>query len=145
MTCFQTNAPEPLLSTEAIIGWYRRKNRVEQAFHETKSPLPWRPWFVSRSERIRAHVMTCVLAYGLYNALAERLRQHHRTESPEPVLRALASNQMNRLRIQSTGQTRIPLTEPAPVQRRYLADLEGEHVVAPSTVQSVIQAMQSWL
>ena len=145
VTCFQTNAPEPLLSTEAIIGWYRRKNRVEEAFHEIKSPLALRPLFVSRSERIRAHVMTCVLAYGLYNAMEERLRQHHRTESPETVLRELASSQMNRLRIQSTGQTRITLTEPAPVQRRYLTDLECEQVVAPSTVQSVIQAMQSWL
>ncbi len=145
VTCFQTNAPEPLLSTEAIIGWYRRKNRVEEAFHEIKSPLALRPLFVSRSERIRAHVMTCVLAYGLYNAMEERLRQHHRTESPETVLRELASSQMNRLRIQSTGQTRITLTEPAPVQRLYLADLECEQVVAPSTVQSVIQAMQSWL
>ncbi len=64
VTCLQTNAPDTLLSSAAIIGWYRRKNRVEEAFHEIKSPLALRPLFVSRSERIRAHVMTCVLAYG---------------------------------------------------------------------------------
>ena len=117
VTCFQTNAPDTLLSSAAIIGWYRRKNRVEEAFHEIKSPLGLRPLFVSRSERIRAHVMTCVLAYGLYNALEEQLRQHHRSESPTTVLRELASSQINRLRIQSTGQTRLTLTEPSPLQR----------------------------
>lgn len=114
VTCFQTNAPASVLSTEAITSRYRRKNRVEEAFHEIKSPFALRPLFVRRSERIRAHVMTCVLAYGLYNAMEERLRQHHRPESPETVLRELASGQMNRLRIQSTGQTRITLSQPAP-------------------------------
>ncbi len=78
-------------------------------------------------------------------AVESWVRQHHRQEPPETVLRALASSQMNRLRIQSTEQTRITLTEPAPVQRLYLAELECEQVVVPSTVQSVIQAMQSWL
>ena len=78
-------------------------------------------------------------------AVESWVRQHHRTESPETVLRALASRQMNRLRIQSTGQTRITLIELAPVHRLCLAELECEQVVGPSTVQSVIQAMQSWL
>ena len=145
VTCFQTNAPDTLLSSAAIIGWYRRKNRVEEAFHEIKSPLALRPLFVSRSERIRAHVMTCVLAYGLYNALEERLRQHHRSESPTTVLRELASSQINRLRIQSTGQTRLTLTEPSPLQRSYVAALDCEAVLADAAVQSVVQAMQSWL
>lgn len=91
------------------------------------------------------YVMTCVLAYGLYSALEERLRHLHRTESPETVWRELASSQRNRLRIQSTGQRRITLTKPDPVERLYVADLECEQVLASSTVQSVTQARQSWL
>ncbi len=66
VTCFQTNATAASqMMPEAIIAWYRRKNRVDEAVHEIKSPLALRPLFLSRSKRIRAHVMTCVLAYGL--------------------------------------------------------------------------------
>ncbi len=76
VACFQTNAPTDSLSTSDIIAWYRRKNRVEEVFHEIKSPLALRPLFVTRAQRIRAHVMACVLAYDLYNTMEVRLRQH---------------------------------------------------------------------
>ena len=99
-----TNIARAQSQNAALYTWYRRKNRVEEAFHEIKSPLALRPLFVSRSERIRAHVS--VLAYGLNNAMEEQLRQHGRAESPATVLQALASVQMNRLRIPPTGQTR---------------------------------------
>ena len=145
ITCFQTNASVQQLSTTAVIAWYRRKNRVEEAFHEIKSPLALRPLFVSRSERIRAHVMMCVLAYGLYNAMEERLRQHGRAESPATVLQALASVQINRLRIKSTQQTRLTLTEPSDLQRTYVAALDCAPVLADTTVQPVVEAMQTWL
>ena len=145
VTCFQTNATASQMSTEAVIAWYRRKNRVEEAFHEIKSPLALRPLFLSRSERIRAHVMTCVLAYGLYNAIEERLRHQQRSESPTTVFEALASGQINRLRIKTTGQTRLTLTEPSDLQRTYLQALDCESVVANSTLQPILNAMQSWL
>ncbi len=49
--------PDTLLSSAAIIGWYRRKNRVEEVFHEIKSPLALRPLFVSRTEFRHDHFM----------------------------------------------------------------------------------------
>ena len=89
--------------------------------------------------------MTCVLAYGLYNALEERLRHQERSESPTTVFEALASGQINRLRIKTTGQTRLTLTEPSDLQRTYLQALDCESVVANSTLQPILNAMQSWL
>ncbi len=80
VTCFQTNAPTDSLATSDIIAWYRRKNRVEEAFHEIQSPLALRPLFVTRAQRIRTHVMACVLAYALYNTMEVRLRQHQQTK-----------------------------------------------------------------
>ncbi len=49
--------------------------------------------------------MACVLAYGIDNAMEERLRHQSLAESPATVLDALASSQINRLKIQSTNQT----------------------------------------
>lgn len=145
VTCFQTNALADQLSAEAVITWYRRKNRVEEAFHEIKSPLALRPLFVSRAERIRAHVMTCVLAYLLYNDMEERLRRQGRAESPVTVLNALRSGQINRLRVRSTDQTRLSLTEPSALQRTYVTALGCEMVLADRAVQSVVEVMQDWL
>ena len=145
VTCFQTNATTTQMSTEAVIAWYRRKNRVEEAFHEIKSPLALRPLFLSRSRRIRAHVMACVLAYGIYNAMEERLRQQSLAESPATVLDALASSQINRLKIQSTNQTWLTLTESSPQQRAYLQALDCESLIANTTLQPILKSMQSWL
>ena len=133
------------LTTKAVIAWYRRKNRVEEAFHEIKSPLALWPLFVNRSERIRAHVMACLLAYAVYNDMEERLRQQGRGESPTTVLQALASMQMNRLRIQSTGQTRLTLTEPSDLHRTYVTALDCTAVLDDSTVRPVVDAVQTWL
>ena len=145
VTCFQTNAPAAALSTSDIIAWYRRKNRVEEAFHEIKSPLALRPLFVTRAQRIRAHVMACVLVYDLYNTMEERLRLHDQAESPPTVLKALASSQINRLRVKSTDQTRLTITEPTPLQRTYVSALQCDAVLEDRTIQSIVTAMKSWL
>ena len=62
VTCFEIHATTTQMSTDAVIAWYRRQNRVEEAFHEIQSPLALRPLFLSRSHRIRAHGLACVLA-----------------------------------------------------------------------------------
>lgn len=47
----------------------------------------------------------------LYNAIEERLRHQERSESPTTVFESLASGQINRLRVNTTGQTQLTLTE----------------------------------
>ncbi len=133
------------MSTEAVIAWYRRKNRVEEAFHEIQSPLALRPLFLSRSHRIRAHGMACVLANGIDNAMEERLRLESLAESPATILDALASSQIHRLKIQSTNHTGLTLTESSPEQSAYLQALDCESLIANTTLQPILKAMQSWL
>ena len=127
ITCFQTNGRADQLSAEAVITEYRLKNRVEEAFHEIQSPPALRPLFVSRAERIRAHFMTCVLAYLLNTDTEERLairpdqsvtRPVHR---PNPLIPPRRCN--------------APMSPPA-VVRRPLAD---------RSAQSVVKVMQNWL
>ncbi len=145
VTCFQTNGTEDHLSGAAIITWYRRKNRVEEAFPEIKSPLALRPLYVSRPERIRAHVMVCMLAYALYNTMEERLRRHHRAESPATVFHALRSGQINRLQVKTTQQTHVTATTPSPAQVAYVDAVECDTVLTDRTLKPILHAMESWL
>lgn len=76
VTGFQTNAPTNSLATPDIMAWYRRKNHVDKAFHEIQSSLALRSVFGTRAQRIRAHMMACVLAHYLAETMEVRLRQH---------------------------------------------------------------------
>lgn len=76
ITCFITNRPAADDPATAVIEWYRRKNKVEEAFHEIKAPLQLRPIYLTRAQRVRAHVDVCTLAYFLDNDMERRLRGH---------------------------------------------------------------------
>ena len=77
--------------------------------------------------------------------MEERLRLESLAESPATVLDALASRQIHRLKIQSTNQTWLTLTESSPEQRAYLQALDCESLIANTTLQPILKAMQSWL
>lgn len=67
--CFVTNQPAENLSPVEVINYYRRKNKIEEAFREIKHYLKIRPVFVTREKRVKAHVAICVLGYLLLNTL----------------------------------------------------------------------------
>ena len=67
LTAFITNLPPEKMGVGEVIDWYRRKNKVEEAFHEMKSHLQLRPMHVTREHRVKAHVSICMLANFLMN------------------------------------------------------------------------------
>ena len=77
--------------------------------------------------------------------MEERLRLESLAESPATGLDALASRQIHRLKIQSTNQTWLTLTESSPEQRAYRQALDCESLIANTTLQPILKAMQSWL
>jgi transposase len=48
--CFLTNESPENLSSEQVIGYYRRKNKIEDAFREIKSYLRLRPFHLTREK-----------------------------------------------------------------------------------------------
>ncbi len=61
-------------SAEDLWCTYIQLTRAEDAFRAMKSNLLLRPMWHQRSERIRAHIFVCVLAYALWKALAHMLQ-----------------------------------------------------------------------
>jgi transposase len=73
LTCFYTNTCINVWPAEKVIRQYREKNIVEEGFREIKGITELRPVYLSRLERVCAHVTICVLAYLLYNTLEKRV------------------------------------------------------------------------
>lgn len=60
----RTNVPAPELSAEEAVSSYKRLSTVERAFRSCKTvDLHVRPIYHQLSERVRAHVLLCMLAY----------------------------------------------------------------------------------
>lgn len=60
-------------SAEDLWRTYVQLTRAEDAFRAMKTNLLLRPMWHQQSDRIRAHVFVCVLAYALWKALAHML------------------------------------------------------------------------
>ena len=73
ITCFITNILE--MPHVSAIQKYRDKNKIEEAFNEMKSVLDLRPVYLSITERVKAHVNICVLAYLLMNIIEIMLKK----------------------------------------------------------------------
>ncbi len=60
----RTSVPAQTLSPEKVVGHYKRLSEVERAFRSLKSvDLKVRPIYHHLADRVRAHVLLCMLAY----------------------------------------------------------------------------------
>lgn len=72
----KTNA---LLPTEEVVKAYKNLMRVENAFREIKDFIRLRPIYHYNDDRVKAHVMICVLAYLFEQWLEVNYHQHLET------------------------------------------------------------------
>jgi len=145
LTCFVSNLPAQQASAREVIGWYRRKNKVEEAFREIKSSLELRPIYLTRTERVRAHVSICILAYFLYNDIERRFREKGLAESPPEVLARLQKCQVNRLEFKNQRRSKLSITEPTEQQKEYLQVLGCKGILDPRQVKKVLKKVENWL
>jgi len=60
----RTSVPAAVMSSDQVVGSYKKLAEVEQAFRSLKTvDLEVRPIYHRRDDRIRAHVFLCMLAY----------------------------------------------------------------------------------
>lgn len=144
VTCFITNLPDDLFPAREVLSWYRRKNKVEEAFHEIKSNLDLRPVFLTRAQRVRAHVTICILAYFFYNHMEIRLKQHLPKLSCEDALRILKECQINRISL-GPGKTKLGITQVSLPQKEILDALDAGGVAEPKLVKRLLKKAENWL
>ena len=96
LTCFYTNTSMNDFSAADVIRQYREKNAVEEGFHEIKGLLELRPIYLTLSDRVRAHVTICILAYLLWNTLEKKVSKSV-NQSASDILTELAKCKMHSL------------------------------------------------
>lgn len=145
LNCFITNMSRDEADDREVIGLYRRKNKVEEAFHEIKSHLQLRPMHVTRTERVRAHVTVCMLANFLMNDMEQQLKTANHTSSPTDVLNDLQSCQVHRIEITTTKTKMLKIQEVSDQQKQWLQALHCEEVVQEKIKKQVLKNAEGWL
>jgi DDE family transposase len=143
----RTSLTETDLSTGDVVRAYKNLEQAETAFGSLKGPdLQIRPIHHHLEDRVRAHVLICMLAYYLTWHLKAAWKpllftDEHRPTSPDPVAKAVRSNsaqQKAQTKRTSTGQPahsyRTLLTELA-TQTQNTTRLHGQ----ASTFQKLTQ------
>lgn len=129
ITCFISNLSNQSCSAVELIGNYRRKNKVEEAFREIKSYICLRPIHLTRVQRVKAHVMVCMLAYFLHNDIELLLKAKDVGLSPLSVLEKLCDCQVDQITVKGNRKSRLQITEPSDEQVRLLQDLSCEYLI----------------
>jgi transposase len=121
----RTSLTQNDLAAGDVVRAYKNLEQAERAFGSIKGPdLQIRPIHHRLAERVRAHVLICMLAYYLTWHLKAAWKpllftDEHRPVSPDPVAKAVRS-----LAAQEKAQTKRTVTgQPAHSYRTLLAEL----------------------
>ena len=120
----RAKVPAEQLSDQDVVRAYKRLARVERAFRQMKTgDLHLRPFYVRKAERVRGHVMTCLLAYYLEWHMRRRLAPPlYDEEDPERVVEGSpvmgaghgeATEEKRRTRRTADGGVAVELPQPA--------------------------------
>jgi len=139
IACFVTNQPRDKLSAKNVIQYYRRKNKVEEAFRELKNYLNLRPFYLQRKKRVRAHVTICILGYLLLNALEDRLSQQNSATSAPEALEILGKCLVNRIGLKRDKTYCESITEVTPEQAKILEELGLKHLITNKYLDSILE------
>ena len=142
---FLTNIPKEQTDDREVIRWYRRKNKVEEAFREIKSQVQLRPMHVTRTERVKAHVAICMLAYFLYNDMEQLLRTAGEECSPSEVLENFRDGQVHRIDISAGRRKMLKVQETSDEQQRFLQALDCETIVEDGFKKQLLKLAENWL
>lgn len=145
LTCFITNMSRDEVNDREAIEWYRRKNKVEEAFREMKSHLQLRPMHVTRTERVKAHVTVCMLANFLMNDMEQMIEKTSHTASPRAILDDLESCRLHRIEIATSDRKMLKLQEISDQQNQWLQALDCEEIVQEKYKKQVYKKVENWL
>jgi len=110
------------LIPEEIIDAYKDLSDVERAFRNIKTPLELCPFFHYKEERVKSHVLICVLAYILQKVMEKILRKAGIKLTGDKAFRLL--KQMG-VAVMKVGEEYYAYTsEPTYMQRKILSTLK---------------------
>jgi transposase len=143
ITCFISNMTSERCSAQEVVAYYRGKNKVEEAFHEIKAHLNLRPMHLTRSQRVKAHVAVCMMAYFLLNDIEQRLKAKGLKVSSPMALRELKKCQLSRIEVKGNQKVELKVTEPNDIQLELLEAMDCQEVVGKKFIKKVLKEAQN--
>jgi transposase len=138
-----TNTPskgddENGFTEDDLIGAYRDKNQIEQAFKDVKSFVKIQPFNVWTPKHVRAHYTICVLSYLLDITIANRLKEVDiGVRSPQKVYEVLKDGIIGKITMKSTGDEFLKLMSLQAQQKAILELFRSENVVGRGYLKSM--------
>jgi transposase len=138
-----TNTPskgdgENGFTEDDLIGAYRDKNQIEQAFKDVKSFIKIQPFNVWTPKHVRAHYTICVLSYLLDITIANRLKEVDiGVRSPQKVYEVLKDGIIGKITMESTGDEFLKLMSLQSQQKAILELFRSENVVRRGYLKSM--------
>ncbi len=115
------------LSDEEIWNAYVSLNQAEDAFRDMKSFIKMRPIRHYRSDRVKAHVFVCVLAYLVLKTMEKWLKERKVRLSVKRVLEELHSLKLGDIYIRAPSSVLLHfrrVAQPNQLQRKLMEALE---------------------
>ena len=125
-------------SEDDLIGAYRDKNQIEQAFNDVKSFVKIQPFNVWTPKHVRAHYTICVLSYLLDITIANRIKEVDiGVKSPQKVYGVLKDGIIGKITMKSTGDEFLKLMSPQSQQKAILELFQSDNVVRRGYLKSM--------
>ena len=138
ISCFIANKGKEKLPGSELIQLYRDKNKVEEAFQNMKSNIELRPIYLTREERVIAHVTVCVLAYLIMNDLQIKLKKKGLAISAEKFLKKMSTCHCNEIQIKNYSDTIKTITSLNDEQKSMLKQLELSYLAEQEYVEKFV-------
>jgi transposase len=138
-----TNTPSKVddengFTEDDLIGAYRDKNQIEQAFKDVKSFVKIQPFNVWTPKHVRAHYTICILSYLLDITIANRLKEGDiRVRSPQKVYEVLKDGIIGKITMKNTGDEFLKLMSLQSQQKAILELFRSENVVERGHLKSL--------
>ncbi len=121
-----------------VIAVNKQRWEIEAAFRVMKTEFRARPVFLSRDDRIKAHFMTCFMAFMLYKTLEKKIRPllSDLILRPRPLLRRCAGCPFTKYPVKVMYlYTRTPITD---ALHEYFGFHTDTEIVPVKTMKQII-------
>jgi transposase len=129
-------------SPEYIISSYRNRMEIERTFHHLKGFVEIRPVYHHNEERIKAHVVICILGYLLNNTITNLVRQ--KKDFEELTAQSIYGylNTCKLVELQAGNRRRAKITMPTEEQTKLTKILGNEDLLNEESLRETLKAQR---
>lgn len=112
-----------------LVSSYRQRRKVEVAFSYLKGFIEIRPFYHQKEERIKAHILVCILGYLLQVTIENLLKKKGMEISFQEFCRKMETGEVIELEVKNIKKTGLKLTDIPKEAKDILKALEMEEII----------------